>query len=133
MEVERPRERGACNKISRDELVIEISVFLSSVLQSNPCQHPIVIMRDVSPDDLESLLSFMYKGEVRIEEERLKEFLRTAEMLQVQGLADEQAVSSGRGRAESSSPASPDLRDRRRARDDDEAERVSYKDKDVIV
>ena len=56
--------------------------------QSNPCQHPIVILRDVSPDDLQSLLAFMYNGEVRIEEDRLKNFLRTAEMLQVQGLAD---------------------------------------------
>ncbi len=59
-----------------------------SPFQSNPCQHPIVILRDVSPDDLQSLLAFMYNGEVRIEEGRLKNFLRTAEMLQVQGLAD---------------------------------------------
>ena len=29
----------------------------------------------------------MYDGEVQIEEDRLKEFMRTAEMLQIQGLA----------------------------------------------
>jgi len=57
-------------------------------LQSNPCQHPIVILRDVSPDDLQALLSYMYNGEVAISEDRLKDFMRTAEMLQVEGLAD---------------------------------------------
>ena len=55
-------------------------------MQSNPCQHPIVILRDISEADLSSLLRFMYHGEVRIEEERLKDFMRTAETLQIRGL-----------------------------------------------
>ena len=55
-------------------------------LQSNPCQHPIVILRDISEADLSSLLRFMYHGEVRIEEERLKDFMRAAETLQIRGL-----------------------------------------------
>jgi hypothetical protein len=43
-------------------------------------------LRDVSETDLSSLLKFMYHGEVRIEEDRLKDFLKTAETLQVRGL-----------------------------------------------
>jgi len=37
---------------------------------------------------MEALLSFMYNGEVRINQEHLPEFLRTARSLQVRGLAD---------------------------------------------
>ena len=45
-----------------------------------------MILRDISEADLSSLLRFMYHGEVRIEEERLKDFMRTAETLQIRGL-----------------------------------------------
>lgn len=47
-------------------------------------------MRDVSEDDISWLLKFMYNGEVRIPQERLKDFMRTAETLQIRGLADEE-------------------------------------------
>jgi hypothetical protein len=57
-------------------------------LQANPCQHPIVILRDVKQRDMESLLRFMYNGEVNIGQEQLADFLKTAQTLQVRGLAD---------------------------------------------
>ncbi|CAG2053024.1 unnamed protein product [Timema podura] len=55
---------------------------------ANPCQHPIVILRDVKEKDMESLLRFMYNGEVHIGQDQLTDFLKTAQMLQVRGLAD---------------------------------------------
>lgn len=58
-----------------------------SQLQENPCQHPIVILKNVSYDDVCALLSFMYQGEVYITQDRLSSFLHTAELLQVRGLA----------------------------------------------
>ena len=58
------------------------------VLQSNPCQHPIVILRDVREEDLRLLLNFMYQGEVQVDQERITTFLRTAETLQIKGLTD---------------------------------------------
>jgi hypothetical protein len=58
-----------------------------SQLQENPCQHPIVILKNVSYDDVSALLSFMYQGEVYITQDRLSSFLHTAELLQVRGLA----------------------------------------------
>jgi hypothetical protein len=63
-------------------------------LQENPCQHPVVILKDVSAEDVEALLSFMYQGEVYISQERLSSFLRTAELLQVRGLTGASAPSS---------------------------------------
>lgn len=56
--------------------------------QSNPCQHPIIILQNVTPSSLDSLLHFMYNGEVQVTHEVLTDFLRTAELLQVKGLSE---------------------------------------------
>ena len=75
---------------SRVALCILFSQYLkfSNFLQTNPCQHPIVILRDITEDDLNSILKFMYHGEVQVAEEHLQDFLKTAETLQVKGLAE---------------------------------------------
>lgn len=44
-------------------------------------------MKDVSPDDVEALLSFVYQGVVYVSEKNLNSFLQTAELLQIKGLA----------------------------------------------
>ncbi|KAI5636036.1 BTB/POZ domain-containing protein [Phthorimaea operculella] len=64
------------------------SPYFRRLLKANPCSHPIVILRDVHDKDMESLLRFMYQGEVNIGQEQLKEFLRAAQLLQVRGLTD---------------------------------------------
>lgn len=43
---------------------------------------------------MESLLRFMYNGEVHIGQEQLSDFLKTAQMLQVRGLAEVPAKES---------------------------------------
>ncbi|XP_059617334.1 protein abrupt isoform X2 [Phlebotomus argentipes] len=64
------------------------SPYFRKLLKANPCEHPIVILRDVRAEDVESLLRFMYNGEVHIGHEQLSDFLKTAQLLQVRGLAD---------------------------------------------
>ena len=44
--------------------------------------------------DLQCILQFMYNGEVQVPEGRLKDFLKTAETLQVRGLIDKEAATS---------------------------------------
>jgi hypothetical protein len=39
--------------------------------QENPCEHPIVILKDVRYCDLESLLKYMYAGQVHIKQDQL--------------------------------------------------------------
>lgn len=56
-------------------------------LQDNPCKHPVVILKDVNQDDVKALLNFVYQGTVYISEKKLASFLRTAELLQIRGLA----------------------------------------------
>ena len=67
-------------------------IYSNFMLQTNPCQHPIVILRDITEDDLGCILKFMYHGEVQVAEEHLKDFLKTAETLQVKGLAEGSAI-----------------------------------------
>ena len=44
-------------------------------------------MRDVQTMELEALLNYMYKGEVDVLQETLSELVKTAEALQIKGLA----------------------------------------------
>lgn len=46
-----------------------------------------IILQDVHFSELESLLCFMYKGEVNIGQESLPALLRAAETLQIRGLS----------------------------------------------
>jgi len=64
------------------------SPYFRKLLKSNPCQHPIIILRDVREEDLRLLLNFMYQGEVQVEQDRISTFLQTAETLQIKGLTD---------------------------------------------
>ena len=64
-----------------------------------------MILRDVDKDDLRGILRFMYHGEVQIPEDRLKEFLKTAETLQVRGLGDGEAERCDPAEAESGEDA----------------------------
>uniref|UniRef100_A0A8D8DW65 Protein abrupt n=1 Tax=Culex pipiens TaxID=7175 RepID=A0A8D8DW65_CULPI len=73
------------------------SPYFRKLLKANPCEHPIVILRDVRSEDIESLLRFMYNGEVHIGQDQLSDFLKTAQLLQVRGLADVPKPGSGNG------------------------------------
>lgn len=51
-------------------------------------KHPILILKDISLADMKSLLDFMYRGEVSVDQERLTAFLRVAESLRIKGLTE---------------------------------------------
>ncbi|PSN52171.1 hypothetical protein C0J52_06449 [Blattella germanica] len=59
-----------------------------SLFQSSPCQHPIVILKDVKYSDLKTMVDFMYYGEVNVSQDQLPAILKTAEMLKIKGLAE---------------------------------------------
>uniref|UniRef100_A0A1B6DZ51 BTB domain-containing protein n=2 Tax=Clastoptera arizonana TaxID=38151 RepID=A0A1B6DZ51_9HEMI len=77
-----------CSFTAHKVVLSACSPYFRSLLKANPCQHPIVILRDVREQDMEALLRFMYNGEVHIGQEQLTDFLKTAQTLQVRGLAD---------------------------------------------
>jgi len=62
------------------------SPFFRTVLRRNPHQHPILYLKGISYLDLQSVLNFMYHGEVNVAQEELNTFLAVAEDLKVKGL-----------------------------------------------
>lgn len=67
--------------------------FIRFGLQKNPSPHPVFFMNDVKYDVLKAILEYMYLGEVHITNENLKDFIKTAEGLQIRGLSKENNVS----------------------------------------
>ncbi|XP_038218537.1 kelch repeat and BTB domain-containing protein 4-like isoform X2 [Zerene cesonia] len=66
------------------------SPYFKKMFQLNPCQHPIVVLRDVSHKAMRDLLQFMYHGEVSVKREDLTSFIGTAEVLQIKGLTNKE-------------------------------------------
>jgi len=62
------------------------SPFFRNVLRRNPHQHPLLYLKGVKYTDLQSVLNFMYHGEVNVAQEELNSFLGVAEDLKVKGL-----------------------------------------------
>ncbi|XP_047520942.1 protein bric-a-brac 2-like isoform X1 [Pieris napi] len=66
------------------------SPYFKKMFQLNPCQHPIVVLRDVTHKAMRDLLQFMYHGEVSVKREDLTSFIGTAEILQIKGLTNKE-------------------------------------------
>uniref|UniRef100_T1JEK0 BTB domain-containing protein n=1 Tax=Strigamia maritima TaxID=126957 RepID=T1JEK0_STRMM len=64
------------------------SPYFQTIFTENPCKHPIVILKDVSANELQALLDFMYKGEVNVSQEKLSSLLKTADYLKIKGLSE---------------------------------------------
>lgn len=77
-------------KLTAHKLVLfACSPFFKELLKKNPSPHPVFFMNDVKYDVLKAILEYMYLGEVHITNENLKDFIKTAEGLQIRGLSKE--------------------------------------------
>lgn len=73
-------------------LLSACSTYFKEIFKENPCQHPVIIFKNVKYDDLLSIVVYMYQGEVNIEQDALPTFLHTAEMLSIQGLTEDDST-----------------------------------------
>lgn len=64
------------------------SPYFQALFVNHPEKHPIVILKDITYADMKSLLDFMYRGEVSVDQDRLTAFLRVAESLRIKGLTE---------------------------------------------
>ncbi|KAG1687793.1 Protein bric-a-brac 2 [Nymphon striatum] len=64
------------------------SSFFQEILVKNPCKHPVIILKDMTFNDVKAILQFMYKGEVNVSQDQLSALLKTAEALKIKGLAE---------------------------------------------
>jgi len=70
------------------------SPFFRNILRRNPHQNPLLYLKGVKFTDLQSVLNFMYHGEVNVAQDELNSFLAVAEDLRVKGLTQNNASSS---------------------------------------
>lgn len=107
-----------CHKV----MLSACSSYFEELLSQNPCQHPIVFMRDLKFWEVQALVEFMYSGEVNVAQEKLPSLLAAAEALQIKGLTPSTASSSnheddpngGGGDTDESSHPQPQKRVRKR-------------------
>merc|ERR1712037_453254 len=72
-------------------------VSMQSLLPLDPAKepsahgHPLLYLRGVKFQDLQSVLNFMYHGEVNVAQEELNSFLAVTEELRVKGLTQNQS------------------------------------------
>ncbi|XP_022918794.1 protein tramtrack, beta isoform isoform X3 [Onthophagus taurus] len=64
------------------------SPYFQTLFVNHPDKDPIVILKDVPYNDMKSLLDFMYRGEVSVDQDRLTAFLKVAESLRIKGLTE---------------------------------------------
>ncbi|KAF5276097.1 hypothetical protein FQR65_LT16483 [Abscondita terminalis] len=81
--------------VKAHKVVLSIcSPYLKELFRANPGDHPIVILPDVNYSALQSLLEFMYKGEVSVSQDEIPAFMKVAETLKVKGLTESDNGSS---------------------------------------
>ncbi|XP_025419203.1 zinc finger and BTB domain-containing protein 18-like isoform X2 [Sipha flava] len=68
------------------------SPYFAMLLNQHFDKYPVLILKDVTYQELRSMMDYMYRGEVNITQEQLGSFLKAAESLQIKGLSE----SSGR-------------------------------------
>ena len=62
-------------------LLSACSDYFQSLFSVNPCQHPIVILKDVRFEDLQTVVQFMYNGIVNVSSEKLPDILKVISKL----------------------------------------------------
>ncbi|TRY64220.1 hypothetical protein TCAL_04647 [Tigriopus californicus] len=78
-------------------ILASCSPYFRRILRDTMGQHPVVILNDVQGETLDALLTYMYRGEVSVSENKLSAFFAAATSLEVKGLEDAHQVFGGMG------------------------------------
>ena len=71
-------------------IISACSPFFKKMIEMNNNKHPLIVLRDIPFLHVSAILEFMYNGEVSVTQEELPAFLKTAEKLEIKGLAEEE-------------------------------------------
>merc|ERR1711954_283974 len=64
------------------------SPVLKNILLNNPNSHPLIYLRGVNHQELDSILQFIYYGKASVDHSNMKRFAQTAKDLQIRKLAE---------------------------------------------
>ena len=68
------------------------SNFFRNILNRLPHHHPLIYLRGIKQSDLQSIINFMYHGEVNVAQQDLRSFMMLAQDLKVKGLYQNQDI-----------------------------------------
>ncbi|XP_046747833.1 protein jim lovell-like isoform X2 [Diprion similis] len=75
-------------------ILANTSKFFRRLLTENEHPHPMIVLHNIDADDLRSLMTFMYCGEVQVFQNDLKKLLEIADTLEITGLQQIQEIDS---------------------------------------
>merc|ERR1712001_776187 len=64
------------------------SPVFKKIIDNNPSQHALIYLRGIQSFEMESILQFMYLGEGKCYQERMREFIKVAQDLEVKEISD---------------------------------------------
>jgi len=85
------------------------SPFFRNILRRHPHQHPLLYLKGVKYSDLQSVLNFMYHGEVNVAQEDLNSFLALAADLKIKGLTENHTLTSAASKHSTAPTSYPPL------------------------
>lgn len=71
------------------------SSVLKTIIDGNPTENPLIYLRGIGSQELESILHFIYLGEATFSYEKIEEFIRVAQDLEVKEIANGMETSDG--------------------------------------
>ena len=71
-------------------VLASFSQFFKNILRRNPHQHPLIYLKGVDMENLKAILSFIYTGEVTVNQESLDKILQSSRDLEIKGLFEDQ-------------------------------------------
>ena len=75
------------NQVEAHKVILAASSpFFKRILKKNPHSHPLIYLKGIKASDVEAVLTFIYQGEVNVEQANLNTFLEVAEDLEVKEL-----------------------------------------------
>jgi hypothetical protein len=64
-------------------ILASYSEYFRRILEESPCKHSVVVLKGFSKREVEVILQFMYRGEVKVNHFEVESLLRAADALQV--------------------------------------------------
>ncbi|XP_074593444.1 uncharacterized protein LOC141849134 [Brevipalpus obovatus] len=64
------------------------AIFESQPFANNPCQYPVIVIKDLGLSELRAVIEFMYRGEISLPREKIPAVIQAGKELEVTGLND---------------------------------------------